>query len=720
MSWIRRRHAAVFGTLLLAACGEGGPTTPRPRDLVIGVQGGDAQIGGPSAPVEQPLQVVVRDVTRGAPVAGITITWRVVEGAGAVVTPSSVTDSAGIAEAHLTLGPALGTYRVEATFQGNTGLPASFTARAVTAATISRIVPARAGAADTITLEGENFSPDARDDVVLFDGIRGTVASATETRLRVVVPPCLPPRNVQVVVRLGPLSSAPVPLAVTGAGAPAPSLEPGQVVTTADPDALACTRLPAGATGATYLIVAQNATTVADRPMPFELVGLAGGATAPAAAAAALRPRGVGTRNAALDWEIRLRERERRLDRSAAVLAEPTPSVHGVQPPQIGDTRTFNVFTADTQFTKVTAVVRAITAHAIVYEDRNAPANGLTTADYQRFGSLFDDPIYATDTAIFGAASDIDGNGKVIMLFTPEVNRLTPRGSTSFIAGFFYGCDLLPPRSCAGTNEGEIFYALVPDPTGQFGIVQPKSRVLETVPPILAHEFMHMIHFNQRVLVRNAPDESLWLSEALAHEAEDTVGGVFAQRGDTTTAITFKSSNWDRAFRYLKDPPAASLLAFESPGTLEERGAGWLFVRYLVDRFGGAILGRLTRTALASTANVIQQTGTPWAVLVNDWAVALYADDLGSPTVDARYTFPGFDLRRILSQPALGGVFPLRPATPAPGDFRLTDTILSGAAAYVLVDVPAGAPPLALGFTAPGGRAFAPETVPQLAVLRLR
>ncbi|HET9985412.1 MAG TPA: IPT/TIG domain-containing protein [Longimicrobiales bacterium] len=721
MSWLPWRREAAVGALLLAACGEPGPTTPRPRDLVIGVQGGDAQLGGPSAPVERPLQVVVRDVTKHAPVAGVTITWQVVEGAGALVTPSSTTDSTGVAQARLTLGPALGTYRVQATFQGNITPPAEFSARAVTAATISAVSPATASAGDTITLSGENFSPGAQDDVVLFDGVRGVVASATDTRLRVVVPPCIPTRpDVKVVVRIGPLASAPATLSVTGSGVPAPSLEPGQVVTTADPAALACARLPAGSAGATYLVVVQNATSVADRPMPFQLVGLvAGTGTTSAPVAPRAARRGV-TRDAAADWELRLRERERRLARSAAVAPVPGPSANSLQPPQLGDTRTFNVVNDKNGFTPVTAVIRAITARAILYEDRNAPANGLTAADYDHFGRLFDDPIYATDTSVFGQPSDIDGNGKVIMLFTPEVNRLTPAGSSSFIAGFFYGCDLLGVRDCSGTNRGEVFYALVPDPTGKFGLAQPKSRVLETVPPILAHEFMHMIHFNQRVLVRSAPDESLWLAEALAHAAEDTVGGVFLARADTSTALTFKAANWNRAFRYLQGPPGASLLAFESPGTLEERGAGWLFVDYLLGRFGGSLLGRLTQTSLASTANIGQQTGVAWNLLVNDWAVALYADDLGTPVVDARYTFPNFDLRRTLGQPAFGGTFPLKPVRPRFGDFLLSDTVLSGTAAYVLLELPPGAAPLALGFAGPNGGAFAAGTAPQLAILRLQ
>jgi hypothetical protein len=65
----------------------------------------------------------------------------------------------------------------------------------------------------------------------------------------------------------------------------------------------------------------------------------------------------------------------------------------------------------------------------------------LTTADYEHFGALFDDPVYNTDTSVFGAVSDIDNNGRVIIVLTPAVNRLTPKGTGSFIGGYFYACD---------------------------------------------------------------------------------------------------------------------------------------------------------------------------------------------------------------------------------------------------------------------------------------
>ena len=146
-------------------------------------------------------------------------------------------------------------------------------------------------------------------------------------------------------------------------------------------------------------------------------------------------------------------------------------------------------------------------------------------------------------------------------------------GWTSFVAGFFFGIDLLPDQ--AHGNEAEVFYTLVPDPDGDFGNVRRADQLLEGVPPVMAHEFQHMIHFNQRVLLRDAGLEAPWLSEALAHSAEHLLGNVFLARGDDQRAFDFRIQNYLRAEFYLEAPDAVSPLGPSTP--LAVRGAAWLW-----------------------------------------------------------------------------------------------------------------------------------------------
>ncbi len=729
----------AFLGLIAAGCGDGARFNGvNPKDLAIAVQGGDQQVWSPSSPAPKPLQVVVTKAATHEPVPKVTVNWSVTQGTGASVSPaSSVTDSSGIASTNVTLGP-IGVYKVTAGVTGMVSPPAVFTLEAAGAATVTGMTPANAQTGDTITIIGSGFSTIPENNIVLFAGVRGAVVSATATQMRVLVPLCLPTATTPVVVVRGPYNTPAGSLAVTGTAGNALSLTVGQVAVLTDPTALNCARLPAGGS---YLLVVENATDVSNRPMDYQLLGIGSGVST---STRGLFPRAYAFANsgydAAADFDARLRLSEdtlvRRAKRSGALQAPrllPQSSQQALAVPNVGDSATFNVLNdlnSSTSFTTVKAKVTLVTPTSIIYQDVNAPANGFSPTDFQQFGSLFDDPIYPTDVSVFGQPSDIDQNGHIIILFTPVVNKLTPRTSTSFIAGFFYGCDLLPATACAKTNRAEIFYAAVPDPNGTVGIALSRTRIMQTTPPVLAHEFMHMIHFNQRVLLRQADEESLWLSEALAHTAEDTVGGVFLARGDSARAIQFMSENWDRANDYLENTAGTSLLAFESPGTLAERGAGWLFLKYLRGRFGGQVITKVTQACASipcpdapnSADNVVAQTSLGWSILINDWSVALWASDapqLAGVIIDPRYTFPNFKLRRILGQPALGGVYLLQPTVESFTGFNTgTQTVLSATSAYYTVAGSAATGPLAVSLAAPGGSPFTSTIVPQLAILR--
>ena len=683
--------------------------------------------------------MVVTNTATHEPVKGVTVTWTVTQGSGATLTPpTSVSDSSGIATTTLTLGSTPGIYRVTATFAGNVGSTATFTVEAATNVSVTDLVPTGARTGDTITINGSGFSSIAQNNIVLFGGVRGAIVSSTTSQLRVIVPLCLPTAATPVVVVLGAMTTPPLSLSVTGTAVNTLSLNVGQVALLTDPTALNCARLP---TNASYLVVVENATDVSNRPMDYQLLGIGSAATAASNLLARVSAIAVQRVDAATDFEARLRQSEGEMVRQAQASGAlqsgrliPRASTAAAIP-VVGDSATFNVLSdinTSTSFKTVKAKVQLVTPTSIVYQDVNTPAGGFTATDFAQFGALFDDPIYPTDTSVFGAPSDVDQNSRIIVLFTPVVNALTPRTSTSFIAGFFYGCDLLPASQCAKTNRAEIFYAAVPDPNGTVGVTLSKTRIMQTTPPVLAHEFMHMIHFNQRVLLRQAEDEALWVQEALAHTAEDTVGGVFLQRGDSTRAVQFMGENWDRANDYLENTPGTSLLAYQTPGALAERGAGWLFLKYLRGRFGGQIIARITQgcsttpcpAAPTSAANIVAQTGLGWSILINDWAVALWASDapeLAGVSLDPRYTFGNFRPRRTLGQPAFGGVYLLQPTVePFSGFNTGTRAVLSATSAYYTVTGGAASGPLALSLAAPGGLPFASNVVPQLAVLRYK
>lgn len=711
--------AAVAGAVLVAySCGDE-PTGPDPADLVIEIRSGDGQVGLVGSQLAMPLRVIVKHRGSGDSVPRIALDWAVVQGQGATLAfPRTTTDSTGKASNRLTLGPEPGEYRVRVSLPGLRGAAPEFTATGARIPVITSAPTAAVHTGETIVIGGRDFLPDPAKNAVLFGGMRGRVVSASTTELRVIVPACVPSRTVDLVVQVGSLRSQAVPVAVIG-GTGTLELAPGAALISSDPAVLECVRLPPRP-GSEYLIVPQAASTLGGARYPYRLAALLGAATAGAATAAAparaaeQRPEREPPLAVHDHFELELRRRERELSYAAPAVSRVARAP--VVQPRVGDRRTFNVINKKNEFEKVDAVVKFVSTQAVLYEDVNAPAGGLTEADYRAFGEVFDDPIHPTVVAAFGEPSDLDGNGRIIILFTTVVNLMTERGSEGFIAGFFFGNDLLDR---AGSNRGEVFYTLVPDPEGKFGDARTKDRILRTVPAVLAHELQHMINFNQRVLVRGASStESLWLGEGLAHMAEDLVGDVFARRGDRERARQFQAPNYVRATRFLEQPARTSLVASSPPGTLGERGAGWLYVKYLAEHFGGlGILRRLTQTTRTGVDNVRAETGRAWESLFADWSAALYLDDLGL-AVEPRFSFPTFGLRAALGQ--VDG-FPLRPYTAGFEDFVRADTLAASGADFVIVR--AGSFPLGRLHIAVGegtGGPFPSEARAQVTVIRLR
>jgi hypothetical protein len=107
-------------------------------------------------------------------------------------------------------------------------------------------------------------------------------------------------------------------------------------------------------------------------------------------------------------------------------------SVAAGPPPAVGTLRSFHVIsTLDTitiKFKAVTARLQYAGANILLYVDTLAPGGGFTAAQIGTFGQTFDQVLYPIDVAAFGPPSDIDQNGRLIMLLTPR--SAPPRGTS--------------------------------------------------------------------------------------------------------------------------------------------------------------------------------------------------------------------------------------------------------------------------------------------------
>ena len=565
------------------------------------------------------MVVVTQD--GGLPADGILVDWEVASGPmSAELTPTTTpSDSAGLAGARLRLGSELGKYVIRASIRDRSEESVDFEAWAVLPPTLGALSSDAVDAGDVIRLSGANFSTIAAHNVVLFSGIAGQVIASDTIRLDVVVPSCLPTRSVDVSVQLGGEASTSLPLSVT-ATAGVLDLALGADTTFLIQETPQCLTVGTGDLQE-YLAVVQSTATIGAARFDYTFTGVR-----PAAlTSVALGPDeadtvsvGASLNAAQWKWEVILRERERLLLTSGSTggrAARTSPS----RVPRIGESRGFFVSRRGARFDTVTAKVRLVSKRAILYEDVTAEGS-LSQEDVELFADLFDDPIYPVTTEIFGSPSDLDGNDRVIVLFTPSVNRLSPPGSNDLIGGFFFGLDLMPELD--HSNEGEIFYVLVPDPTGAYGNVRDVDLIRRLVPPILAHEFQHMIHHNERMIELEAPGrEAIWLSEGLAHMAEDLVGAELRERDRSAEADEYQRGNRKRASLFLTEPSDVSLIIAFGQGTLEERGAAWLFLEYVRGQVGSdRVFRSLTASLLTGTVNVERVTGRAWAGLFSDWS----------------------------------------------------------------------------------------------------
>jgi hypothetical protein len=333
----------------------------------------------------------------------------------------------------------------------------------------------------------------------------------------------------------------------------------------------------------------------------------------------------------------------------------------------VGDTRQFWVLNnpefidiTEDIFDRVSATLEFIGVHTLLYVDDQTPEPGLTDADIQNLGEIYDRFLYDADVDYFGPPSDLDNNDRVIVLLTPTVNTLTPSGAAGVVIGFTFALDLFSPTTpncpeCRLSNGGEVFYGVVPDPSGEFGDARSEQFVLQVLPGVLVHETQHMISFNFKLFEHNLPDiETLWLSEAMAHMAEE-VGGDAALDRSQDLADDLYESNFNRAFHYLLRPDSVSVTAVEGTGSAAERGGGWLFLRWLADQYGDFILRDLTQAVENGVDNVEARTGEEFFRLFADYAVATWADDLAIPGLNVRYQIPKWQLRSILRVNPEGG-----------------------------------------------------------------
>lgn len=454
-----------------------------------------------------------------------------------------------------------------------------------------------------------------------------------------------------------------------------------------------CVRIAATAGLSQYLVIAANANAIPDQLETYALRSDTGEVIpantlllSPQRIAASLTvPAPDASMALQAAFERRLRKIERmqvdiaaagRAYRSGSLGSPGRASVNAAAIPVVGEKTPFkvpNLTNPCSAFKTITATARYISTRAILYTDDASPPGGFTDTDFQQIGTEFDNLIYPTDVDYFGTPLDLDRNSRVIILYTPEVNRLTPENNPGgFVGGFFFAGDLLPGNDCPQSNNAELFYLLTPDPNGDInGNRRTTASVREGTRGTIAHEFQHMINASLRIPNPQADAfESVWLDEALSHFAEDAVGRVLkglSETGNYTADdltsnsvnvndyAAFFFQNFARFARYLQNPGPASPTSSLADSSLAARGAAWALLRYTADHYApGGNVKTFIRSVVAGpdtgVANLRSKAGAvPFDTLIAGWMIANYADDAGINGLATKYTYKTYNMRNNLS-----------------------------------------------------------------------
>ncbi|MDQ3519843.1 MAG: IPT/TIG domain-containing protein, partial [Gemmatimonadota bacterium] len=408
-----RRLSAAMLVLATLACSKDRGTDPTEESVYqIAIQGGDDQQGAAGSILALPLQIKVTDPA-GDPVRSVAVVFRPAAQSGVTLSDTVVgTGIDGIARVDVRLGSQQGEYTIAAAFvRGQDENMETFTATGTPGPTLTGSSKQSTQAGDTITLTGTSFNSSAAGNSVFFGSARARIINATASSITIIVPPCVSPGAVPLVVEVGTARTSSINITYVQTS-PTLSLALYEGITISGTELGNCLRLPGD--GASYLVVPQFASASVPLATHSFLLGNSSTPVPQSLSAALDRSVREGATSLQSRFDLALRAAERRMPvPTAAELAANRPI--SLEALTLNSTRDFRVLCSldpeETCFKTAKAKLKHIGQNVLVYIDEKSPSNGLTDSELTNFGKLFDETLYPIDLRTFGPESDIDGNG---------------------------------------------------------------------------------------------------------------------------------------------------------------------------------------------------------------------------------------------------------------------------------------------------------------------
>jgi hypothetical protein len=230
------------------------------------------------------------------------------------------------------------------------------------------------------------------------------------------------------------------------------------------------------------------------------------------------------------------------------------------------------------------------------------PEDRISIAQLAYLLEQFDTVIYPTDTSVFGEplGRGVEGQKTWILIHNIRDESFYDCSQTSYIAGYFSASE-------DAANNKNMMHIDSYDWGNRTGPDAARPYLYEGV---FAHEFEHLIHFDQD------PDEESWVDEGLADLA-----GFLSGYGHSSGHIAYY-------FVYHEVTP----LTFWGGG-LPDYGASYLFALYLYEKFGGADFISALVQEQANAIEGIEKTLGAFGYresfddIFDAWTIANYVDD---------------------------------------------------------------------------------------------
>ncbi len=232
-------------------------------------------------------------------------------------------------------------------------------------------------------------------------------------------------------------------------------------------------------------------------------------------------------------------------------------------------------------------------------------------------GEEFKNKIYPVLTSNFGQEwkPGIDLDERITVL-------LHPMGTDK--AGYFRTNDEYSKFQTYDSNEREMIYL-----SSEF-IANPLAK------SFLAHEFVHLITFNQKEKLRGKIEE-IWLNEARA-EYVSTLLGYDDQ---------YQGSSLQKRVKVFLENPSFSLTEWQ--GVLADYGVLNLFTQYLIDHYGIAVLRDSlysSETGIASLNYALRKNGfqEEFSQIFTNWTITVLVNDC---SLGNKYCYQNQNLKNL-------------------------------------------------------------------------